>query len=160
MNQLDSPQRGVAGGEALIGRRGELATVRAFVQRTRSDGEALLLFGEPGVGKTLLLDAAAETASAAGTCVLRASGVEFEAGISFSGLNQTLLPLLAEFAHLTSAYRDALNVALGFAEGPPPDRLVVFNATLALLRRAAAARPILIAIDDLPWFDRASAGVL
>jgi DNA-binding CsgD family transcriptional regulator/tetratricopeptide (TPR) repeat protein/energy-coupling factor transporter ATP-binding protein EcfA2 len=160
MDQRDVPQRGAAGGETLIGRRGELATVRALVERARSSGEALLIIGEPGVGKTMLLDAAAGMASSAGACVLRASGVEFEAGISFSGLNQTLLPLLAELAHLTAAYRNALNVALGFGEGPAPDRLVVSNATLALLRQAAVARPVLVVIDDLPWLDRASAEVL
>jgi DNA-binding CsgD family transcriptional regulator len=160
LNQQDFPQRGVPRREALIGRGGELAIVRALIERARSDGEALLILGEPGAGKTMLLDAAAEIASSAGVCVLRASGVEFEAGISFSGLNQTLIPLLAELAHLTASHRDALNVALGFGDGPVPDRLVVSNATLALLRRAAAAQPILVVIDDLPWFDRASAEVL
>jgi DNA-binding CsgD family transcriptional regulator len=108
----------------------------------------------------MLLDTAAEMAASAGVCVLRASGVEFEASISFSGLNQTLLPLLAQVAHLTASHRDALDVALGFSEGPAPDRLVVCNATLALLRHAAQSQPILIVIDDLPWFDRASAEVL
>jgi DNA-binding CsgD family transcriptional regulator len=160
MDQRDVSQRGASGGETLVGRRGELATVRALIQRARSDGEALLIFGEPGVGKTMLLDAAADIASSAGARVLRASGVEFEAGISFSGLNQTLLPLLAELAQVTAAHRNALNVALGFGEGPAPDRLVVSNATLALLRRAAVARPVLVVIDDLPWLDRASAEVL
>src|SRR3954469_4537829 len=129
MDQRDVPQRGAAGGETLIGRRGELATVRALVERARSSGEALLIIGEPGVGKTMLLDAAADMASSAGACVLRASGVEFEAAISYSGLNQTLLPLLAELAHLTAAYRNALNVALGFGEGPAPDRLRVYKPT-------------------------------
>jgi DNA-binding CsgD family transcriptional regulator/RecA/RadA recombinase len=160
LNQHDFAQPGVARGETLIGRRGELAIVRALIERTRSDGQALLLFGEPGAGKTMLLDAAAEMASSAGVCVLRASGVEFEAGISFSGLNQTLIPLLADLAHLTASHRDALNVALGFGEGSAPDRLLLSNATLALLRHAAEAQPILIVIDDLPWFDRASAEVL
>ena len=160
LNQHDFPQPGVTRGDTLIGRRGELATVRALIERTCRDGQALLLFGEPGAGKTVLLDAAAEIASSAGICVLRASGVEFEAGISFSGLNQTLIPLLADLAHLPYSHRDALNVALGFGEGPAPDRLVVSNATLALLRHAAQAQPILIVIDDLPWFDRASAEVL
>jgi DNA-binding CsgD family transcriptional regulator len=160
MDQRDVRQRGAAGGETLIGRRGEMATVRALIERARSEGEALLIFGEPGVGKTRLLDAAAHMAFSAGARVLRASGVEFEAGISFSGLNQTLLPLLAGLAHLTAAHRNALNVALGFGEGPAPDRLVVSNATLTLLRQAAAARPVLVVIDDLPWLDRASAEVL
>jgi DNA-binding CsgD family transcriptional regulator/ABC-type transport system involved in cytochrome c biogenesis ATPase subunit len=137
-----------------------LAAVGAFVQRARTDGEALLVFGEPGVGKTLLLDTAAEMACSAGACVLRASGVEFEAGISFSALNQTLFPLLTELGHLSACHRHALNVALGFGEGPAPDRLVVSNATLTLLRQAAEARPILVVIDDLPWVDRASAAVL
>jgi DNA-binding CsgD family transcriptional regulator len=160
LNEREFPQRGAAGGESLIGRRRELASVRAFIERARSDGEALLIFGEPGVGKTRLLDAAADMASSAGTRVLGASGVEFEAGISFSGLNQLLLPLLAEFMHLTATHRDALNVALGFGDGPAPNRLVVSNASLTLLRHGAAAQPILIVIDDLPWFDRASAEVL
>jgi DNA-binding CsgD family transcriptional regulator len=160
LNQRDFPQHGAAGGETLIGRRGELATIRGLIERARTDGEARLVVGEPGVGKTVLLDAAADIAASAGVCVLRASGVEFEAGISFSGLNQVLLPLLAGMAHLITSHRDALNVALGFGEGPAPDRLVVSNATLALLRHAARAQPILIVIDDLPWFDRASAEVL
>jgi len=53
-----------------------------------------------------------------------------------------------------------LNVALGFGDGGPPSRLVVANAALMLLRQAATARPVLIILDDLPWLDRASAGVL
>jgi len=160
VDELNSLQRGDAAGEAPIGRRGELAAIQAFVQRTRRDGEALVLVGEPGVGKTLLLDAAANMAETAGARVLRASGVEFEAELSFSGLNQILLPLFGEFGQLTASHRRALIVALGIGEGPPPDRLVVSSATLELLRQAAAARPILIVIDDLPWFDRASAAVL
>ncbi|MDP9226028.1 MAG: ATP-binding protein [Actinomycetota bacterium] len=160
MNELDSPRGGVAEAEGLVGRGAELALVRSFLDRAQAQGDALVVFGEPGVGKTLLLDAAAEEASAAGTRVLRAGGVEFEAGMSFSGLNQALLPLFAEFAQLAAPHRDALNVALGLGEGSPPDRLVVCNATLALLRQAAASRPLVTIIDDLPWLDRASAGVL
>ncbi|MCW3037850.1 MAG: LuxR-family transcriptional regulator, partial [Actinobacteria bacterium] len=118
MNELGSLHRGIAEAEALVGRGGELALVQEFVDRAEMDGDALLLFGEPGVGKTVLLDAVAGAASAAGTRVLRTGGVEFEAEMSFSGLNQALLPLFGEFAGLTAAHRDALNVALGFGEGP------------------------------------------
>src|SRR5581483_1470550 len=120
----------------------------------------LLVTGEPGVGKTVLLHAASEAASAAGTRILRAAGVEFEAGTSFSGLNQLLLPLLGALPQLPAVHRDALNVALGFGDGPPPSRLVVSNAALFLLRQTATARPVLVVLDDLPWLDRASAGVL
>ena len=143
-----------------MGRGGELALIGAFVERACTGGDTLLLFGEPGAGKTALLDAAAGTASDAGTLVLRAAGVEFEADLPFSGLHQVLLPLLDEFGQLSAAHRDALNVALGYGEGPPPDRLLVSTATLTVLRQAAAASPVLVIVDDLPWLDRASAGVL
>ncbi len=133
--------------------------IRAFLAAARTDGEALLVTGEPGVGKTVLLDAAS-AAPALGMRILRAAGVQFEAGTSFSGLNQVLLPLLGELQQLPAAPRNALNIALGFGNGPPPARLVVSNAALALLRQAATARPVLVIVDDLHWFDRASAGVL
>jgi len=120
----------------------------------------LLLFGEPGVGKTVLLDAAAEVASSAGANVLRAGGIEFEADVPYSGLHQLLLPLQGEFAALDPAERQALNVALGFGLGPAPDRLVMSNATLSLLRRATAPAALLMVVDDLPWLDRATAVVL
>ena len=143
-----------------MGRGGELALIGAFIERACTGGDTLLLFGEPGAGKTALLDAAAGAASDAGTLVLRAAGVEFEADLAFSGLHQVLLPLLDEFGQLSAAHRDALNVALGYGEGPPPDRLLVSTATLTVLRQAAAASPVLVIVDDLPWLDRASAGVL
>jgi predicted ATPase len=99
-------------------------------------------------------------AAATGLRVVRAAGVEFEADLPFSGLHQLLLPLHEEFSQLNRAHRDALNAALGFGEGTTPDRLVICNATLTVLQRSAAARPLLMIVDDLPWLDRASAAVL
>src|SRR5262245_2307040 len=144
----------------LFGRQLASARIRAFLAAARADGTALLVTGEPGVGKTGLLNAASEAASAEGMRVLRAAGVEFEARTSFSGLNQVFLPLLGALRQLAPVHRNALNVALGFGIGAPPNRLVVSNATLVLLRQAATARPLLVIVDDLPWLDRASAGVL
>ena len=144
----------------LVGRVAEVDRIGAFLATARTDGGALLVSGAPGVGKTELLDVAARVASAEATRVIRAAGVEFEAGTSFSALNQVLIPLLDALPQLPAVHRDALNVALGFGEGAPPSRLVVSNAALVLLRHAAAARPLLVVIDDLPWLDRASAGVL
>jgi DNA-binding CsgD family transcriptional regulator len=145
---------------ALAGRDGDLDVIRAFLTEVAGPGATLLLTGEPGVGKSALLDAAHEMATAVGVRVLRAAGVEFEADVSFSGLNQVLLPLGEELAQLSAAHRDVLNVALGLAVGPSADLLVVSNAALALLRRAAADQPLLVIVDDLPWLDRASAFVL
>jgi DNA-binding CsgD family transcriptional regulator len=144
----------------LVGRELELELIGAFLGRAAAWGEALLLVGEPGVGKSALLQAAVGRAAAADMRVLRAAGVEFEAEVSFSALNQALLPLSGYFAKLSRLHRDALNVALGFGDGPPPDRLIVSNAALALLSAAASDRPVLVVVDDLPWLDRASACVL
>ena len=144
----------------LVGREAEMERIRAFLAAARTDGGALLMVGEPGVGKTGLLSSASDLASAAGTRILHANGIQFEAGMSFSGLNQVLLPLLGELSQLPAVHRDALNVAMGFGEGVPPSRLVVSNAALVLIRTAAMDRPLLLILDDLPWLDRASAGVL
>ena len=147
-------------GPGLTGRDGDLDFLRGFFGQALVSGGALLLTGDPGVGKTALLDALADGAAAAGTMVLRVAGAEFEGDVSFSGLNQALFPLAGEFGELGAAHRDALLVALGFGTGPAPDRLLVSNAALALLRRVAARVPLLLVVDDLPWIDRASAGVL
>lgn len=74
----------------------------------------MLLSGEPGVGKTTLLNGLADSASAAGTTVMRVTGAEFEGEISFIGLNQLLFPLLGDLDGLGQDHRDALRVALGF----------------------------------------------
>ncbi|WP_327287564.1 AAA family ATPase [Streptomyces sp. NBC_01198] len=144
---------------SLVGRARQVKDICAFLA-TAHRGGALLLSGQAGVGKTALLDAAAEAVSSAGTQVVRAAGVEFEADVSYSGLNQLLFPLAEFFGELDSAHRGALRTALGFDSGPPPDRLVVSSATLLLLRQVATANRLLLIVDDLPWLDRASAGVL
>ena len=144
----------------LIGRDADVGIVRGFVDDAAVRGGALLVSGDAGVGKTALLDAAALHAEAAGTRVVRVVGAEFEAEVSFSGLNVVLHPLLDGLSMLPPLHRQALSVALGLDPGPPSDRLVVSNAVLALLRDAAAARPLLVVVDDLPYLDRASSLVL
>ena len=145
--------------DALVGRAKQVERICKFLA-AGDRGGALLLSGQVGVGKTALLNAAAGVASSAGTRVLRAAGVEFEADVSYSALNQLLFPLSGAFDDLDGAHREALRVAVGFGSGPPPDRLVVSSATLMLLRGAATAEPLLLVVDDLPWMDRASAAVL
>ena len=145
---------------ALAGRDGDLGVIEAFLDDASTGGAALLLTGAPGMGKTALLDAAQERAMAAGVRVLRAAGAQFEADVSFSGLSQVLLSLDEELEGLSALQREALKVAQGLTAGPPSDRLVVSNAALAVLHQAAAARPLLVILDDLPWLDRASSLVL
>ncbi len=145
---------------ALVGRDRELELLRSLLAKAGSVGGAVILSGEPGSGKTALLNAAESLALQSGVRVLRAGGVEFEASVTFAGLNQALLALRPGLAALISAHRVALEVALGFDEGPPPQPLVLANATLDLLCAAAGLQPLLLVIDDLHWLDRSSAIIL
>ena len=140
MIQLDLPAEG------LTGRVRELGFLQEFFRQAAVSGGALLLSGDPGVGKTALLDALAGAAAGSGATVLRAAGAEFEGDVSFAGLNQALFPLLGEFGGLGAAHREALRVALGFGAGPAPDRLLVSGAALALLRHVAARGPLLLIV--------------
>ena len=146
--------------DALVGRAEEWDQISSFLDRTAIDGGALLIVGEPGIGKTALLNGAAAVAVAGGARVLRAEGVEFEASVAFAGLNQLLMPLVGELDGLAEAHREALTSALGLANGSTPARLIVSNAALSLLRQASEASPLLVVVDDLHWLDRASGDVL
>ncbi|MGH3210486.1 MAG: AAA family ATPase [Trebonia sp.] len=149
-----------AAAAGLVGRDRELGLIGSFLDRVAAEGGALLFTGDPGVGKTRLLDAAAAAAEAAGTRVLRVAGAEFGVEANFSGLSDLLRPVLAERQQLSDLNQRALNVALGLASGSSPDWLVLANAVLALLRHVAAAGSVLLVADDLPWLDRPSAMVL
>ncbi|MFI6294673.1 ATP-binding protein [Nonomuraea sp. NPDC050790] len=137
----------------LIGRDEDLARLSAFAGR----GGAFVILGEAGVGKSVLLEAAAARAETAGQRVLRASGSQFEGEVSYAGLHQVLHPLLDDLPALSPAHARALTVALGLGEGAAPGRLLVANAALTLLRQAG---PLLVVVDDISWLDRASAVVL
>lgn len=144
----------------LVGRDEELRLIDAFLDRARRHGASLFLYGEPGVGKTRLLNAAAERASERGARVIRATGVQYMADISYAVLGELLRPLASGFAELDENLNDALMVALGLETGPVPPRLMVLNACLAVLRRQAADKPLLLVVDDLPWADGPSAVAL
>ena len=130
----------------LVGRGADLGFITAFTGQAAISGGALLLSGEAGVGKTALLEAAVAHAQTSGSRVLRAAGAEFESDVSFAGLNQLLRPLLSQASELSPAFRKALDVALGVREGSPPDQLMLANAALALLARAAEPCPVLVVV--------------
>lgn len=149
-----------AGTIRLFGRDRELAALRAFLNAAAVDGATLVLTGEPGVGKTALLVAAAETAAAGGVRVIRGGGVQYETDVSFAGLHQLVDPLSDDLRGLPRSTRVAIEVALGVGSGPAPDRLAVLSASLALFRRAASSSPLLVVIDDMHWLDRATGSVI
>ncbi len=124
----------------------------------RGMSSALVLRGEPGVGKTALLEYAIESAS--GFRVVRAGGVESEMELAFAALHQLCLPLLDRLERLPGPQRDALGVAFGLRAGTAPDRFLVGLAVLSLLSEVAGERPLLCVVDDAQWLDRASAQAL
>jgi hypothetical protein len=142
--------------ETLFGRQQDISVLEAFVEQAVDDGAALLVTGEAGVGKTALVNAVASDARRRSVRVLRAAGSEFEASLSYAGLNQLLHPVLDRIGELDDADRRALRMALGLAEGRGSDELAVSNATLRLLATLADAQPLLVVVDDVNWLDRAS----
>ncbi|KAB8185292.1 helix-turn-helix transcriptional regulator [Microbispora catharanthi] len=140
----------------LVGRDRELAELVTFLDTAGTDGAAILLTGDPGVGKTALLDATAELAVAKGFRVVRGSGVEYETDISFAGLHQLIVSLSPELGRLPRPMREALEVALGLGAGLAPSRIAVLNAALSLFAEAAKERPLLLVVDDLHVIDDAS----
>lgn len=144
----------------LIGREHELEALDAFIGESTTQGSTLLLTGEPGVGKTALLRATAAMAEARGVRVIRGGGVEYETEVSFAGLHQLIDPLGDDLRRLPPSGRTTIEVALGTGSGPPQNRLSVMSAVLTLFRQAASEAPLLIAVDDLQWLDRATGAVL
>ncbi len=143
-----------------VGREAELSLIQRFLRKSADIGAALIVSGEPGAGKTLVLDRAAEMAAAAGITVLRGHGVRSETDVAFGVLNQLLTPLTRYCAGLEDMHRSALRAPLGAGDGSIPDRLQMSAAVIELLRLARADAPLLIVIDDLPLLDRLSAGIL
>ena len=124
------------------------------------ESRALVVRGDPGMGKTVLLDYLAGRASGSGCRVVRAVGVQSEMELAFAGLHQLCAPMLGRAGRLPVPQRDALRTALGVAAGPPPDRFLVGLAVLSLLSEAAGDRPLICLVDDVQWLDRASAQAL
>jgi DNA-binding CsgD family transcriptional regulator len=142
----------------LLGRLPERAALSQLLDAARAGRSGVLVVrGEPGVGKTALLDWAIE--SAAGLRVARVAGVESEMELAFAVLQQLCAPMLGKLEGLPGPQRDALRVAFGLTAGPAPDRFLVGLAALSLLSEAAE-QPLLCVIDDAQWLDRASAQAL
>src|ERR1700730_15156712 len=150
------PVRGV--GE-LRGRRGECEALDRLIDAVRAgESRALVVCGEAGVGKTALLDYAAEHAS--GCTVARVAGVQSEMELAFAGLHQLCTPMLDHLHRLPRPQHEALEVALGIGSGSAPDRFLVSLAVLGLLSEVAGPRPLICLVDDAQWLDQASMQVL
>src|SRR5215472_13075374 len=143
----------------LRGRQRECDVLNRLVEAVGAGASRVLVVrGEPGVGKTVLLDYLA--GHAPGCRVVRAAGVETEMEFAFAGLHQLCAPVLDHLGRLPVPQREALRTAFGISAGPAPDRFFIGLAVLGLLSEVAGERPLVCVVDDEQWLDRASAQVL
>jgi len=143
----------------LLGRASERETLEELLEEARGgQSRVLVLRGEPGVGKTALLEDAVQAAS--GFLVARAFGVEAEMELPFAALQMLCAPMLDRLDQLPEPQRAAVGTAFGVSSGPAPEQLLVGLAVLSLLADASRERPLLCVIDDAQWLDRASAQAL
>jgi DNA-binding CsgD family transcriptional regulator len=146
-------------GGQLLGRQREREVLGGLLDAARGrDGGVLVVHGEPGVGKTALLDWTVEEGRL--LRVLRTGGVEGEMELPFAALQQLCSPILDRSERLPDPQRDALSVAFGLSAGRAPNAFLVGLAALGLLSEASKERPLLCVVDDAQWLDRASARVL
>ena len=150
---MGSTQRSTSSGlRTLVGRERELASLQALLATVRGGSSgALLVHGEPGVGKSALLEQL--IASASGFQVVRAVGVEGEVDLPYAGLHQLCRSMLDAIGVLPEPQRDALRVAFGLSAGEAPDRYLVGLAALSLMSEVAGTEPLLCVVDDVQWLD-------
>jgi predicted ATPase len=143
----------------LFGRDRERTRIGALLEAARaSQSGALVIGGEPGIGKTALLEAAKECA--ADMEVLSARGVQSESELPFAALHQLFRAALADIPAIPGPQAEALEGALGMTEEAPRERFLVFAACLSLLSELAERRPVLCMVDDAQWLDAGSADAL
>jgi DNA-binding CsgD family transcriptional regulator len=143
----------------LLGRRSECEALDCLLGDVREGkSRTLVLLGEPGIGKTALLEYA--IARATGFRVAQAAGTQSEMELGFAGLHQLCAPMLDRLHQLPEPQRDALGTAFGLTAGNAPDRFFVGLAVLNLLSETAASQPLLCVVDDAQWLDLASAQAL
>ncbi|MEH0424328.1 ATP-binding protein [Streptomyces sp. B21-083] len=143
----------------LYGRRQEQAALDRILDAARQgDGSALMLWGEPGIGKTALLEYVAESAAVDFT-VVRCRGTRLESGLAFAALHELLWPVTDRISTLPEPQAKALNAALGNS-GDAADRFLISVAVLTLVGELAGERPVLLIADDAQWLDEPSARCL
>lgn len=154
------PPKRTAPQAKLFGRTEEIQHLRDFVAGVARGGRVLIVQGEIGMGKTRLLELAAQYAADAGFRVAWTAGVHSESSTAFSCLGRLLFQLRDQVNGLSQTQRDVLEATLEMRPGPLPDNRTIATALHSLLVRTAAERPLLLVVDDLHLADRDSTTVL
>jgi len=149
--------------EGVIGREPELAIVDRFLDSIPAGPSALLLFGEPGIGKTTVWRDGLASGLQRGYRTLSCGPVEAETRLSYAALGDLLEPVLEEaLLAVPEPQRRALEVALlrSPSSGARTDQRAVSLAVLGCLRSVALTSPVVVAVDDIQWMDLPSVRVL
>jgi DNA-binding CsgD family transcriptional regulator len=144
----------------LYGREHEIEVLEAMLAAGTEHGEARVIRGDPGIGKSALLGSARAVAVARGFRVLTTTGVQSEAELPFAGLHQLLRPLPWTAEALPGPQREAVLAAFGRSNASVPDPFLIALATLELLADAASRSPLLVLAEDAQWLDRPTSNVL
>jgi DNA-binding CsgD family transcriptional regulator len=144
----------------LVGRAGEQRMLSGLLAGVGVRGAALVVRGEPGIGKSALVGEAVRAGACQGMLVLGTSGVQPEAGLAFAGLHQLLRPVLGHLAGLPPRQRAALGAAFGTADADTAEPFLIGLAALQLLSEAAAKAPVVLVAEDAQWLDRPTAEAL
>jgi DNA-binding CsgD family transcriptional regulator len=144
----------------LLGREAELQQLTDLLDAVDRHGAALVVRGEPGIGKSRLVSEVADLGRRRKMTVLATSGVQSEARLAFAGLQQLLRPLRSESAQLPPSHRAVLDAALGVGEENPPEHFRIALAVLDLFSEAATDRPLLLIAEDAHWLDQPTVDIL
>src|SRR5919108_6407970 len=144
----------------LVGRHEELRLLTSLLDDVGTRGQALVLHGEPGIGKSRLLAEAERTARERGMAVLTTAGVQSEAHLPFSGVHQLLRPVRDRAGELRDVQRAALDAAFGLTHDAAPEHFRIAMAALDLVSDVAGDAPLLLVVEDAHWLDRPTADVL
>ena len=144
----------------LVGRHAELEVLEGLLDGVQERGASLIVRGDPGVGKSTLLETFAAHAAESGWRVLQTGGTPSERPLPLAGLHKLLHPIMGDLECLPDPQRGALRAAFGIIDAPTPGIFLVGLATLTLLAETATARPLLVIVDDTHWLDVSTGQVL
>ena len=144
----------------LVGRLEEQGLLTSLLDDVGTRGHALVLRGEPGIGKSRLLSEAERSARQRGMAVLTTAGVQSEAHLPFAGLHQLLRPVRERASGLRDAQRAALDAAFGLTDEAAPEHFRIAMAALELVSEVATDAPLVLVVEDAHWLDRPTSDAL
>ena len=145
--------------QTLHGRAAECGALDQLLSNVRTgQSQVLVVRGEPGIGKSALLEYVVQNAS---ECrVTRVSGLQYEMELAYAGVHQLCAPIMDYRERLPDPQRRALETAFGLSTNPAPDRFIVGLAVLTLLSETAEEQPLVCVLDDAQWLDKASTVIM